>query len=82
LSEGKILHSDLIRLKPKICLYVAGIGYESSVKRLLDTQIIAGTTIHLLTLNDVFTQSIDYQQAIEQLPVHQGEPIDWSTFLV
>ena len=82
LAEAKILHSDLIRLRPKVCVYVAGIGYENSVKRLLDSQEITHTKIHLLTLSDIFSQSAEYHEAIALLPAHQGEAIDWSTFLV
>jgi hypothetical protein len=83
LNEGKILHSDLVRLKPKICVYVAGVGYEESIDRLLTSQEIRShTEVHLLTLEDIISESVAYSNAKSRLPCHPGDAIDWSGFLV
>lgn len=83
LDEGKILHSDLIRLKPKVCVYIAGVGYDDSVIRLLDAQDVSQfTLVHLLTLKDVFQQSSAYTAALQDIPRHQGGEINWDRFFV
>lgn len=83
LDEGKILHSDLVRLKPNICIYVAGVGYEESIDRLLTSQEIRNhTEVHLLTLEDIISESEAYSNAKSRLPSHPGGTIDWSGFFV
>lgn len=83
LNEGKILHSDIVRLRPNICIYVAGVGYEGSIDRLLASQEIRNLTdIHLLTLGDIISESEAYLNAKSRLPSHTGDAINWSEFLV
>ncbi|MGF6180075.1 hypothetical protein ABIB42_001075 [Massilia sp. UYP32] len=83
LNEGKNLHSDLVRLQPKVCVYVAGVGYQDSFRRLIIGQKdIAHIDIHLLTLNDVFLATHSYQQALAAIPVHSGGAIDFSVFKI
>lgn len=83
LAEGKILHSDLIRLKPKLCIYVSGIGFDGSFERLLLSQEVSSQTeVYLLKLYDIVTGSDAYLKARDSLPQHTGGKIDWSQFLV
>jgi hypothetical protein len=83
LDEAKILHSDLIRLQPELCIYVAGVGYEASFTRLLTDQGSSfPSKIHLLTLEDVVIGSGKFVAARQDLPAHTGGVIDWSSFLV
>jgi hypothetical protein len=83
LDEAKILHSDLIRLSPHVCVYVAGVGYDDSVYRLLSSQNISQiNSIHLLTLKDIFQHSDAYIEALKSLPKHAGGEINWSIFHV
>jgi hypothetical protein len=83
LSEAKNLHSDLMRLKPKVCVYVAGVGYQDSFYRLIQGQAdISHVDIHLITLVDVFSTSEKYQEVIRCIPVHAGGPIDFSLFRI
>jgi len=83
LGEAKDLHSDLIRLKPKVCIYVAGTGYVSSFLRLIASQIDTTVTeVHLITLADVFLQTDKYLQALASIPAHAGGPVDFSAFRV
>ncbi|MBN2991008.1 hypothetical protein JWR97_05790 [Pseudomonas cedrina subsp. fulgida] len=79
IDEGKILHSDLIRLKPQICIYIAGVGYDSSFLRLIST-VPAITAVHLLTLKDVFMRSPKFNSALQLLPSNNLAAIDWSRF--
>ncbi|MFC3469048.1 hypothetical protein ACFOHT_04145 [Massilia oculi] len=82
-DEAKMLHSDLLRLKPKLCIYIAGIGYQDSFARLLRGQPeLSSTDIHLLDLNDVFSQTAAYLAALAVIPTHQGGTINFSRFLV
>lgn len=83
LNESKSLHSDLIRLKPKFCVYISGVGYEDSFLRLLSNQGISQTTtLHLLTLKDVIEMTDIYTNALRDIPKHAGGPIAWDRFLV
>lgn len=83
LDEGKILHSDILRLKPQVSIYVSGVGFDASVYRLLDTQITGqDTTIHLLSLKDIFEHSERYLNALRSIPSHQGGEINWGRFFV
>lgn len=83
LDQGKILHSDLTRLKPRVCIYIAGVGYDDSVIRLLNEQNVSQLTqLHLLTLKDVFQQSNAYMDALKALPQHQGGEINWNRFFI
>ena len=80
LCEGKILHSDLVRLKPKMCIYVAGVGYDSGFTKLINQH--KDCEVYLLTLKDIFLESDVYKQALESLPEQIRQSIDWSKFLV
>jgi len=82
-DEAKVLHSDLLRLKPKVCVYIAGVGYQKSFARLLVRQPeVAHINIHLLTLSDVFSETQAYSAALAAIPQHQGGAINFSRFLV
>lgn len=80
LSEGKILHSDLVRLKPQICVYVAGVGYDSGFIKLIEQH--KDCDVYLLTLQDIFLETDIYKRAIGVLPKQGQQLIDWSKFLV
>lgn len=83
LDEAKNLHSDLMRLKPNICVYVAGIDYKDSFYRLIRGQAdIAHIDIHLITLVDVLSASQNYLKAVQSIPEHTGGSIDFSLFKI
>lgn len=78
-DEGKILHSDLLRLKPEVCIYIAGVGYDSSFRRLIDASAMT-TSVHLLVLKDVVMRTPLFQRAVQALPANNRAAIDWSRF--
>ncbi|BCV67494.1 hypothetical protein TUM17387_28530 [Shewanella carassii] len=83
LDEGKILHSDILRLQPQVSIYVSGVGFDESVIRLLENQLSEQrTTIHLLSLRDIFSQSERYMSALRDIPPHEGGEINWGRFFV
>ena len=83
LDEAKILHSDLLRLKPKMCVYVAGVGYDDSFLRLIRGQPELSTVdIHLITLTDVLFQSDAYLKMLAKVPAHSGGSVNFARFRV
>lgn len=78
-DEGKILHSDLLRLKPAVCVYVAGVGFDNSFRRLIAASAIT-TSVHLLVLKDVVMRTPLFQLAMQSLPINNKAAIDWRRF--
>lgn len=73
LNEGKILHSDILRLQPRVSIYVSGVGFDESVFRLLESQLgDQDTTINLLSLQNIFSYSENYLSVSADIPPHEG----------
>jgi hypothetical protein len=81
-DEAKKYYSDIKYHGVKISIMLAGVGYTKPFcERLFSHNDINHNTIHLLTLEDIFSETERYEKAINDLPrLNQLQKLDWSSY--